>query len=454
MKRREFIKLSLVTGSAVLLPNFTYGADLDISQIIFSSENYNANNAQTIIIFMYGGASQLAGNISNIDEIESKSQSSYDYFRGMTKTTHNCWQEAGGTAMETLISNGDMTLFRCCYSEVREESNNKAHGECTVQNQKGTFDEDSGGILANLAYILKENGVVNENTVMPFVTMEGESSFYLEGNNPMPAYLRPVGINEDLDNPYERDVRNWRYYTDEEREHDNYNHDDSEGGFDPALNAEMDRLAQQNNQEGKIKDAFNKRSQLSDFINSIADAQTPDLGNDAYPENSFSKKIEAAVKLLANNQDTKVITIGTGGLGGWDDHNDARDYVNRMENLFASLKSAIAHLKAIGKEQNINIMLFGEFGRNVNLNSANGWDHGNLQNFYVLGGKGYFNHKSIVGETIVENTGSINRLYLKPKSGTYQFEPLSIAATLYKIYGIENPENLTNGNEAIHQLFT
>ena len=57
-------------------------------------------------------------------------------------------------------------------------------------------------------------------------------------------------------------------------------------------------------------------------------------------------------------------------------------------------------------------------------------------------------------ETIVEDTGSINRLYLKPKSGTYQFEPLSIAATLYKIYGIENPEILTNNNRAVEQLFT
>jgi len=98
-------------------------------------------------------------------------------------------------------------------------------------------------------------------------------------------------------------------------------------------------------------------------------------------------------------------------------------------------------------------MVFSEFGRNVNLNSAKGWDHGNLQNLYVLGGKGYFNHKGVVGETVLGETGSINRLYLKPKKGSYQFEPLSIASTLYKIYGIENPEILTNGNAPINPLF-
>ena len=105
----------------------------------------------------------------------------------------------------------------------------------------------------------------------------------------------------------------------------------------------------------------------------------------------------------------------------------------------------MAHLKALEKDGKINIMVFGDFGRNVNLNAAHGWDHGNLQNFYVLGGKDYFTHQGIVGETVVDVTGSLNRLWLKPKKGTYQFEPLSIAATLYRIYGIENPDILTGG---------
>ncbi len=449
MERRKFIKLSLATSAAMLLPSFTYAANLDVSQINFSSDTYTTNNAQTIMIFMYGGASQLAGNITNIDEIDSKSQSSYDYFRGVTPTARGCWQEAGGLDMETMMDNGDMTLFRSCYSAVREEAGNKAHGECTVQNQKGSFDEDGGGMLANLAQILKANGVVDENTLMPFVTMEGESNFYVEGSEPLSGYLKPVGVNENFDNPYTRNVRTSRNYTQTERGIDNYNRSDEEGGFDPALSAKMDTLAQNSNEDGKMKDAFGRRADLSDFIESISDSVTPDLGIDAYPDNGFSPKIEAAVKLLVNNPDTKVITMGTGGLGGWDDHNDARDYVVRMERLFGALKSAMAHLKAEGKAETVNIMVFGEFGRNVNLNSANGWDHGNLQNYYVLGGKNYFTHRGVVGETIVEDTGSINRLYLKPKSGTEQFEPLSIAATLYKIYGIQNPEILTNNNEAV-----
>ncbi len=454
MERRTFIKLSMATITALLAPSISSAKELDVSQVIFSSAINSTNNAQTIMIFMYGGASQLGGNLTNIDEIQNASQSNYNnYFRGITKTINNCWQEAGGTYMESLMADGDMSLFRCCYSQVREENNNKSHGSCTVQNQKGSFDDDNAGMIATLAQVLEANGIVNENSVMPFITMEGESKFYAEGKNPLKSYLKPVGIDENLSNPYSRYSRQWYYYTDTEQDIPNYNNKDT--GFDAALYTKMDTLSQTKNKAGKIKDAFTKRASLDTFVDTIANSVTPDLGADAYPTNNrFAEKIETAIKILSNNPDTKILTLGTNGLGGWDDHNEARDYVTRMENLFRTLKSAMAHIKAEGKAQNINIMVFSEFGRNVNLNSAFGWDHGNLQNFYVLGGKGYFNHKGVVGETVLENTGAINRMFLKPKSGTYQFEPMSIAATLYKIYGIENPETLTNGNNAVMPLFT
>ena len=441
-----------MAGTGILLPTFSYSKTLNLNDIQFSKATHDNNHAQTIIIFMSGGASQLAGNISNIEDINKASQSNYSYFRSITQTTNNCWQEAGGTHMEKLIANGDMSLFRCCYSQVREQNNNKAHGVCSSQNQKGSFDEDSAGIIANLAQILEANSIVNENSVMPFITFTGESTFYAEGKKPLNSYLKPVGLDENLNNPYDRYERDWRYYTAQEQKIPDYNN--REKGFSAALYAKMDALAQKNNHDGKIKDAFSKRVKLNNFIEDIKKSTTPDLGDDAYPvNNNFSKKLETAIKILVKNQDTKVITIGTGGLGGWDDHNDARNYVTRMESLFTSLNSAMAHIRSESKENSINIMVFSEFGRNVNLNSALGWDHGNLQNLYVLGGKGYFNHKGVVGETTLGDTGRINRLYLKPKEGSYQFEPLSIASTLYKIYGIENPEILTNDNAPISPLF-
>ncbi len=457
MRRRDFLKLSAISASAILMPGFLRAKEFNLSDVNFSKSIYENYSAQTIIVNMYGGASQLAGNITNLDEIEKHSQNSYySYFRSITKTTNGCWQEAGGNYMEKLLTNGDMTLYRCCYSAIREANSNKAHGKCTEQNQKGSFDTDGGGIVTNIATILDASGAIDENTLMPFVTMDGESNFFAPSKHKLKGYLKPTSISQNLDNPYVRDrwsVRQWFYYTDKERKHKNYNHSDEDGGFDSQFNKDMDSLAQSHNREGKIKEAFAKRGELDSFIASIKTEQTPDLGENAYPDNEFSKKLETAIKLLSKNPDTKIVTLGTGGLGGWDDHSNARDYVNRMENLFASLHSAMAHLKAIGKDGKINIMLFGEFGRNVNLNSAFGWDHGNLQNLYILGGKDYFNHKGVVGETVVDVTGKLNRLWLKPKQGTYWFEPISIASTIYKLYGIENPQILTGGNYAPVNIF-
>lgn len=450
MKRRNFIKLSLAASTSLVLPSTVSGATTDYSGVQFDETIYRDNSAQVIMIFLYGGASQLAGNLTNLDEIKEKSQSSYDsYFRGITKTTNGFWQEAGGTHLEEMLSAGDMTLFRTCYSKVREENSNKAHGSCTVQNQKGSFNESSAGLITNLTKVLSNNGVLTQDTIMPIVTMEGESSFYASGNAFIPSYLKAVGLNKDLDNPYKRFVRYWFEYSADERKITDYNKND-ERGFDPSFNRVMNEMAQKNNKNTKVKNAFDRREPLSQFITEIDTAVTPDLGSDAYPtDSSFAKTVEASIKVMSQNPDTKVITMNTGGLGGWDDHNDARTYVSRCEDLFKTLKSSMAHLKALNKEESITIMVFGEFGRNVNLNSALGWDHGNLQNFLLFGGKKYFTHRGVVGETQIDSSGAINRLYMRPQEGSYSFEPLSIAATLYKVFGITNPEILTDGNPAV-----
>jgi len=446
MKRRKFIKLSAVASLCLLFENSSSASEIDLTKINFSKSIYEANNAQTMVVFLYGGASQLGGNLTNIDDIKKASQSDYSYFRGLTSTTNGCWQEAGGTYMESMLSSSDMTLFRCCYSKVREEANNKAHGICVSQNQKGSFDDSGAGIITNLAKILSHNGVIDETTMMPFVTLDGDSNFYAQGDKPLDAYLKPVGFDEKLNNPYKRGWFNWADYTQEERDANPKHYTD----IPPKIDKIMSDLAQQNNKNEKIKSDFDKRVILSDFIDKIAMATTPDLGEDAYPQRSnFALRVESAIKILDGNEDTKIVTLSTTGMGGWDDHDDARNYVTRMDELFATLKSAMAHLKALNKDNKINIIVFGDFGRNVNLNSALGWDHGNLQNLYVLGGKDYFNHRGVVGETILEEKGAINRLYLKPKSGTYQFEPISIASMIYKIYGVQNPEVLTGGYEAV-----
>lgn len=445
MDRREFIKTLSLACSVALFPSLASG-DSSIESVDFNMSRFNRNDAQTIIIYLYGGASELAGNLTNIDEIKEDSQSDYDdYFRGITLTSNKFWQEAGGSAMERMVSNGDLTVFRTCFSQLRWDDNNKSHGICTSQNQRGIYNEDdTSGIVANLAHVLHTKGAINDNSMMPFITMQGDAIFFNARDFSLESYLKPIAINSSLSNPYKRErEREWYYYNSEERQVSNYV-DNARAKID----VDMDELAQLKNRDGKIKENFSRREVLHSFIEDMKNATLPN--NITYPSNNeFADRLKTAVNIMVNNPDTKVINMSSAGLGGWDDHNEARDYPVRMESLMIAIESAIDHIKAEGKINNINIMVFSEFGRGVNLNSAKGWDHGNLQSFYLFGGKRYINHRGVVGETELYNTGAINRMYLRPKEDSYWFEPFSIASTLYYIYGIDNPELLTGGHEKI-----
>lgn len=431
MDRRIFLKgLSLATIFA-LFPKWTYAENIDVSKATFDSTIYTKNNAQTIIIYLYGGASELAGNLSNLDEIQAKSQNKYDLSK-VTKTANNFWSQAGGANMERMLASGDMKIFRTCYST--DES--RSHETCTLRNQRGMMDTEGPGIFSTLGTILYNKGIINSETVLPFLTMEGDSGFFANGYLDVAKFLKPSVVNENLSNPYARSYDGRLYLSGESGE--------------PSISKEFDAMAKIRNGDSPIQTAFEKRAQLDIFITTQNASLKAD--NSVYPDTTFGRKLKAAMSVLINNSDTKVISLGSAGLGGWDDHANALNvYPARMTQLMDAIEAAVAHMQTANKD-NISIMVFAEFGRNVNLNDSFGWDHGNNQNLYIFGGKRYFNNVGIVGETILQPTGSNNRMFTYPKEGTYWFEPYSIGATIYKMYGITNPEVLTGNFKAINEI--
>ena len=94
------------------------------------------------------------------------------------------------------------------------------------------------------------------------------------------------------------------------------------------------------------------------------------------------------------------------------------------------------------------MLVHGDFGRNVNLNSSQGWDHGNNQNLYTIGGAGVRAGGAavlgkVVGKTERIGNSSENRQFTQPTSNSYEAEPMSIAATVYKYFGVQNSAILT-----------
>lgn len=147
---------------------------------------------------------------------------------------------------------------------------------------------------------------------------------------------------------------------------------------------------------------------------------------------------------MLNNKETKLGFINF--PGGWDDHsNSIWQYQDRHNQLIEALDKAVETLKA-SNNKSINIWVMTEFGRNVNLNNSGGWDHGNQFNLMLFSNSDKLQMGKIIGETEVYGENG-NRLYTRPKEGSVSFEPYAIASTIYKLFGIENPELITGYKE-------
>ncbi|HFC52866.1 MAG TPA: DUF1501 domain-containing protein, partial [Gammaproteobacteria bacterium] len=399
MRRRTFIKSLGALGATVGLPALFPGGELVrrvaaaplLDRVAFVAPPVLP---QVINVFLYGGASELAGNLTNIEQIDRNSQNPYpdSLLRSVTDnggriTRHGFWSDAGGDAMEDMLASGDMTIYRTVY---RRHNNTRAHRPSIFSCLTGNLDIDnSPGMGTTLAAVLYRNssalGKPVEQMVLPFVSFEGASTAYIsDPNNPLPLRLRSISLDQRFDNPYSRK------YT---------------GEYESAL----EELVRQKSAGAEKRypaafTAFENRRRLEGLIDNFAteletggtlpvlpegDVDAGEDGRLRYPDTRFTARIRAAVTLAIANPDSLFITVG-GGLGGWDDHNSAIDeYRNRMQDLMLTLRAATKHIRYATRPEgtgNIIINVFSDFGRNVNLNNSMGWDHGNNQNLYTFGG--------------------------------------------------------------------
>lgn len=461
MKRRDFLKFSIAAACSTLIPE-QLSAATNISNVDFDSDIYDKNN-QTIIVFLNGGPSALSGNLSNLDEINKSSQQDYYSHFGkgyLSKVEgYDLWKQAGGDSMKNMLDRKEMTLIRTCYSAEREKVNNKSHGPCTLQNMRGNFDLKQPGILTSLSRVMDSNGKYDQNT-LPFMTLSGENPFYAGDSI---RGVKPVSLNYALANPFNRNMTSSIWFSKEERKISGYT------SKLPVYDLTLDVLAKSNNSNEEMNTFLKDRKILDEKVRSVVSDRDiapndPRNNKDKYLKTygytetaTFHRTLATAIELLDSNTSTRTITIGTGGLGGWDDHSFCKvTYTRRMQNLFQALEAGMRHLDGINKKNKISIIVYGEFGRNVNLNNSLGFDHGNGQNLFILGGTDTFNHvggtDAIVGETVVDNGGQekSGRIWLKPKDGSYQCDPLSVAAMIYSLHGIKNPEVLTGGYGVIN----
>ncbi len=414
MQRRNFLKRASVLGIGATAPSL-FGLPGGIGRAqampLIDTAGYALPSVmpQVINVFLYGGPSELAGNLTNIERIDAQSQNRYPtelkraVADGGQITPHGFWAGAGGREMEDMIAAGDMSLYRTIH---RRKNDTRAHRPSVFSSLKGSLAIDAapgmGSTIATLLHAHKHHldgsaqlgGRQLTELVLPFVSFEGTSTaFATDPDGSLPLQLRGLSLDERFDNPYSRA-------------------NDDHGSELEALIARMVQ-ADQRTRYGQIADGFQRRREMEGLIGALQDAAEaplpvpprladdsldpdvdPDTGSLRYPNNNrFSARIKAAVTLAVENPDSMFITVG-GGLGGWDDHGQAiEDYAPRMQQVMAALRVATKHLKYADRSNggtrrtdNIVIQVHGDFGRNVNLNGSGGWDHGNNQNLYTFGG--------------------------------------------------------------------
>ena len=247
MKRRDFLKFASSLSATRVMP-----VGLSMGLLAERAHAFSPNYSQLTIaaptvlpqvinIFMYGGASELAGNLSNMTDININSVNDYsanNAFRSTILdaatdndpanrsrfsdgqiTANNFWKEAGGTHMEDMLASGDMAVYRTI---MKKKSPTRSHRESIFMSHKGTLDiESSPGIGSRLALMIKENESTFQNVVtadgsvlgaldeavLPFVSFEGESqTFALDPNNTLPLALQGLTMDQNFNNPYTRGV--------------------------------------------------------------------------------------------------------------------------------------------------------------------------------------------------------------------------------------------------------
>jgi hypothetical protein len=453
MNRRQFLKTAGLCGLSLAIPPFILKQRAMAA--LPDGLDYTAPGRipQIIHVFLYGGPSELAGNLTNISEISANSQNSYPGSVTNNVTNNKFWSNAGGDIMEQMLTNDKMSIYRTV-NRVKDTS--RAHGHCVTQNLVGHLNLSNAGIATTLAAIVDKYKLYErfdkssvDELVLPFVSFEGDSLVFSPGNLDIPMTLRPMNLDSNFDNPYARS-RNWTI------DADGYTINEEE------IDGMARQVSEQFPQFEKINNAFRERAALAKYIDErFSETKVlenlpfdPDTNAQiAYPGGNFGNRLRAAVSLAVNNPETVFISMGSGGLGGWDDHsNGLANYPGRMNGLMAALQVASRHLELMNAD-NVVINVFGDFGRNVNLNDAGGWDHGNNQNLYTIGGAGLDGRENALGR-LVGKTQRIapyrNRQFTAPTDDSYRCEPFSIASSIFKYFGIQNPELLT-GEPAIDE---
>jgi len=102
-----------------------------------------------------------------------------------------------------------------------------------------------------------------------------------------------------------------------------------------------------------------------------------------YPSTSLGKGLRLLSEAIIGDLG---IRVGHVTIGGFDTHaNQPKDHDDLLRTVSEALHAFYQDLKAHGKDRNVVIMTWSEFGRRVKSNDSEGTDHGSAAPLFILG---------------------------------------------------------------------
>lgn len=104
-----------------------------------------------------------------------------------------------------------------------------------------------------------------------------------------------------------------------------------------------------------------------------------------FPNSGLGRDLKMIAELILGGSETRIYYVS---LSGFDTHNNQKVQQERLLREYAEALSAFRNEMKLNQAWNrVKVLTFSEFGRRVNQNASNGTDHGKANCVFIAGGK-------------------------------------------------------------------
>ncbi len=150
-----------------------------------------------------------------------------------------------------------------------------------------------------------------------------------------------------------------------------------------------------NDQQLLVNNSWKRVEQAVPIIQQVAALATNPDPALAYGNDGLSNRFRDAARLIASNENPSIILLSQGGYDTHGDSDPTRQQNAQLSNILGALDRAIgafwADLTRLGRENDVTLQVFTEFGRETKENNSAGTDHGFGTVALVFGSSGTIN---------------------------------------------------------------